>query len=128
MSAIHIHHHAAKTTARHDAIDALTDATGWVFATVGVWRGRRREPDYLAPVSERPRYYSYEIGADEKPYMPLEPHRVKIHDMRPVAGELSLDREGFELVEQHTAVRDFWDDDEVRRIYYPEAEAFIKQA
>lgn len=81
--------------------------------------------NYLAAVHERPRYYTYEIGADERPYMPLEPHRVKIHDMRPVAGEIALDREGFELVEQHSAVRDFWDDEEVRRVYYPEAERLI---
>jgi hypothetical protein len=85
------------------------------------------ELNYLAPVHERPRYYAYEIGADEKPFMPLEPHRVKIHDMRPVSGDLKLDKEGFELVEQRSAVRDFWDDDEVRRVYYPEAEAFLKE-
>jgi hypothetical protein len=86
------------------------------------------ELNYLAPVTERPRYYAYEIGAEERPYMPLEPHRMKIHDMRPVSGELKLDKEGFELIEQRSAVRDFWDDDEVRKVYYPEAEAFIKQA
>ena len=31
--------------------------------------------------------------------------------------------QGFALAEQRSAVRDFWDDDEVRRVYYPEAEA-----
>jgi hypothetical protein len=86
------------------------------------------ELNYLAPVHERPRYYAYEIGADEKPFMPLEPHRVKIHDMRPVSGDLKLDKEGFELLEQRSAVRDFWDNDEVRRVYYPEAERFIAEA
>jgi hypothetical protein len=84
--------------------------------------------NYLAHVTERPRYYAYEIGKDEKPYMPLEPHLVKIHDMRPVADELKLDKNGFELIEQRSAVRDFWDDDEVRRVYYPEAERILKQA
>ncbi len=59
--------------------------------------------------------------------MPYEPHRMQIRDLRPVAGELDLDVQGFELVEQRTAVKDFWDDEEVRRVYYPEAEAFIKQ-
>ncbi len=28
---------------------------------------------------------------------------------------------------QKTAVKDFWDDDEVRRVYYPEAERFIAE-
>ena len=41
--------------------------------------------------------------------------------------EIDLDRQGFALVEQHTAVQDFWDDEEVRRVYYPEAERFIAE-
>ena len=57
--------------------------------------------------------------------MTHEPHKVRIHDMRPIASEMALDRQGFALVEQRTEVRDFWDDDEVRRVYYPEAERFI---
>jgi hypothetical protein len=40
---------------------------------------------------------------------------------------VSLDTQGFALVEQRSAVKDFWDDDEVRRVYYPEAERVIKQ-
>jgi hypothetical protein len=52
---------------------------------------------------------------------------MAIHDLRPIADELSLDLQGFALAEHRSAVRDFWDNDEVRRVYYPEAEAFIKQ-
>jgi hypothetical protein len=52
---------------------------------------------------------------------------MPIYDMRPVQHELDLDREGFGLVEHRTAVKDFWDDDEVRRVYYPECEAFLKE-
>ena len=86
------------------------------------------ELNYLGPVTARPRYYAYEPGPNDPPsVMPYEPHRMQIHDLRPVVGELDLDVQGFELVEQRTAVKDFWDDDEVRRVYYPEAEAFIKQ-
>jgi len=47
--------------------------------------------------------------------------------MRPIQTELDLATQGFELVEQRSAVRDFWDDDEVRRVYYPEAERFLKE-
>jgi hypothetical protein len=83
--------------------------------------------NYLGPTPERPRYYAYEPGAnDPPPVMPLEPHRMQIHDLRPVADDLSLDLQGFALIEQRSAVRNFWDDDEVRRVYYPEAERFIK--
>ena len=53
--------------------------------------------------------------------------RCAIHDMRPISHDSSLDTQGFALVEQRSAVQDFWDDDEVRRVYYPEAERFIKQ-
>jgi hypothetical protein len=86
------------------------------------------ELNYLAPMAERPRYYAYELGPDDpRPNMVHEPHRMKIHSLRPIQSEISLDAEGFALVEQRSAVRDFWDDDEVRRVYYPEAAEFIKQ-
>lgn len=85
--------------------------------------------NYLGATIQRPRYYAYEPDAtDPPPVMPLEPHRMPIHDLRPIARDLSLDVQGFALGEQRSAVRDFWDDDEVRQVYYPEAEAFIKQA
>ena len=83
------------------------------------------ELNYLAPMTERPRYYAYEPQPGE-PHSNLtpEPHRMQIHDLRPIAEELDLDIQGFALAEQRSAVRDFWDDDEVRRVYYPEAERF----
>jgi hypothetical protein len=84
------------------------------------------ELNYLAPMAERPRYYAYDAG-EVRSNMTPEPHRVPIRDMRPIAAEVELDRQGFALVEQHTVVRDFWDDDEVRRVYYPEAERFIAE-
>src|SRR6202167_6078667 len=60
-------------------------------------------------------------------YMTPVPHNVAIYDMRPIQHELDLDREGFGLVEHRTAVKDLWDDDEVRRVYYLECERFIKE-
>jgi len=59
--------------------------------------------------------------------MTYDPHTMRIHDMRPISSDVSLDKQGFALVEQRSAVQDFWDDDEVRRVYYPEAERVIKQ-
>ena len=35
---------------------------------------------------------------------------------------------GFELVTNPTKVKDFHDDDEIRRVYYPEMEAAVKNA
>ena len=54
-----------------------------------------------------------------------EAHRVRIHDMQPIQSPISLNRQGFALLEQRSAVRDFWDEDEIRRVYYPGAERFI---
>ena len=41
---------------------------------------------------------------------------------------MSLDANGFALVNHRSAVRDFFDDEEVRRVYYPEVERVLKQA
>ncbi len=48
------------------------------------------------------------------------PYRVSIRNARPIAGQLSLDRQGFHLTRHDTAVANFHDADEVRRLYYPE--------
>jgi hypothetical protein len=86
------------------------------------------ELNYLKPMAARPRYYAYEAEPGEmRSNMTADPHLVKIRDLRPITSELDLDRQGFALVEQKTAVTDFWDDDEVRRVYYPEAERFIAE-
>ena len=84
------------------------------------------ELNYLAPMTERPRYYAYEPQPGEpRSNLEPEPHQVRIHTLRPIAGELGLDVQGFALKEQRSAVQDFWNDDEVRRVYYPEAERFL---
>ena len=58
----------------------------------------------------------------------FEEHQVAIHDGRVVADRLDLDRQGFVLMHYETAVKDFYDDAEVRRVYYPEMEALVRQA
>src|SRR5512133_24292 len=52
-------------------------------------------------------------------------HVVAIEDGRS-AGELSLDRNGFVLVEHRTAVKDFYAED-LKALYYPEVEALIRK-
>lgn len=85
--------------------------------------------NYLAPMTEHPRNYTY----DPPPGVPrsnsvAETHVVPIHSARPVAAEITLDREGFALVHHDSAVRDFYDDAEVRRTYYAEAERVLAEA
>jgi hypothetical protein len=84
--------------------------------------------NYLAPMTERPRNYAYDPPAGVRTNTTPEAHTVSIYDVRPIASEISLDHEGFALLQKATAVRDFWDDDEVRRVYYPEAAAAIARA
>jgi hypothetical protein len=50
---------------------------------------------------------------------------VRIHDLRPLAEDLSLDRNGFLLTRHGSAVRDFDDLDEIHEVYVPEMEALI---
>ena len=83
--------------------------------------------NYMGVMADRPRYLAYDPEDGEaRSNMTADPHIVSIYDMRPIQHELDLDSEGFDLVEHRSAVKDFWDDDEVRRVYYPEAERFIK--
>ena len=56
----------------------------------------------------------------------LDPRRVVIHDGRPQAQDFLLDRDGFRFVRHDTRVADFFDENEVRRVYYPEMEALVK--
>ncbi len=50
---------------------------------------------------------------------------VAVHDGRAMA-DLSLDGSGFVLVDHRTQVRDFFDADDLRGIYYPEMVALVK--
>ncbi|UGV29181.1 methyltransferase [Rhodopseudomonas boonkerdii] len=87
------------------------------------------ELNYLAPMREKPRTYAYDPppGEPKSTAMP-QAVQVKITNGRPIRGRLTLDRAGFELVDQHTTVQDFYDDEEVTRVYYPEASEFIRSS
>jgi hypothetical protein len=56
-----------------------------------------------------------------------ETHRVRIHNGRKADERFTLPSHGFTLVPHHTAVKDFYDEDEVRRVYHPETEQLIKE-
>jgi hypothetical protein len=87
----------------------------------------RAELNYLAPTSGKPRTYAFDPPPGEPKSTALpEPHQVPVFNGRSIANGFSLDREGFALVRHPTSVRDFYDDKEVRNVYYPAAEAFIR--
>src|ERR1700676_4377191 len=85
--------------------------------------------NYLAPAPDRPRTYTFDppFGEPRSNIVP-EPHSLPIHDVRPISQAVSLDREGFALVRKKSSVKDFYDEDEVKNVYYPEAERLIKPA
>jgi len=85
------------------------------------------ELNYLAPLAGRPRTYTYEPPAGEpRSNVVPEPHHLPIHNARALGGIVSLDSAGFALVTHQSRVRDFYDEDQVKKIYYPEVEQILK--
>lgn len=85
--------------------------------------------NYHVPGRERPRTFTYDPPAGEpRTTVVLDPHKLPIYDVRTIASSVSLDHEGFELIHHETAVKDFYDDEEVKAVYYPEVERALKDA
>ena len=84
--------------------------------------------NYLADLSIKPVTYNPPHGTGlprrEGNYRDFT---MRIHDARPIARDLSLDRQAFKLVHHETEVRDFYDEQEVRTRYHAEVEALIKR-
>jgi hypothetical protein len=78
--------------------------------------------NYIGPMEERPKFHAQDHGRDNLRY---DPHTVSIYDARSMRDQPSLEREGVVLARNKTAVRDFRDPDEVRRVYSPEIESLI---
>ncbi len=86
---------------------------------------------YLTPMPAGEPLFSYTYGPP--PGMPLrsgryETHRVSLRNGRALADLPSLDGEGFALRSEPTAVANFYDEAEVKRVYYPEIERLLKAA
>ena len=83
---------------------------------------------YLADLSVKPVTYNPPHGTGvtrrEGNYRRFP---VRVHDARPLAGKLSLDRQGFVLTRHDTAVKDFYDDAEIKAVYHAEVEALVKR-
>ena len=55
-----------------------------------------------------------------------DPRTVKMHNGRLETDRFVLDRDGFRFVGHPTKMRDFYDEDEIRRVYYPEMVELVK--
>jgi hypothetical protein len=56
-----------------------------------------------------------------------EEKTVRIADARPLNESFSLDCEGFHLVRHETTMRDFYDEEEVRSVYYRELDELVRR-
>jgi hypothetical protein len=56
----------------------------------------------------------------EKSYWPPDDHEMTITDARPLKDRLTVDRNGFALLDHRTKVTDFFDEKQVEEIYAPE--------
>jgi hypothetical protein len=65
-------------------------------------------------------------GSDTRSGATPDPRRVIIHNGRHAAKDFVLEKNGFRFVRHDTKIADFFDEDEIRRVYYPEMEALIK--
>ena len=79
------------------------------------------EVTYLAKMAEKPHTYAYDLPPGQpRTNMRPDVRTVPIYDLRPLGDAMSLDREGFKLLEAPTEAGDLYDEDEIRDVYYPE--------
>ncbi|MGZ3274891.1 MAG: CmcJ/NvfI family oxidoreductase [Caulobacteraceae bacterium] len=79
--------------------------------------------NYIADMTERPRYYANDHSRDR---LTLDPRTVLITDARSLKTPPSLRLEGFELVHHRSAVSDFRDTEAVKAVHRPEIEALLQ--
>jgi hypothetical protein len=65
-------------------------------------------------------------GSDTRSGATPDPRRVTIHNGRPQAQSFVLDRNGFRFVRHDTKVADFYDEAEIKRVYYAEMVELVK--
>jgi hypothetical protein len=84
--------------------------------------------NYLAATREKPVTYAYQPPSGV-PWSTVkaEEHPTTIHDLRPAASEFLLDDVGFQFLTHRSTVENFWNEDEIRRVYYPESVDLLKR-
>jgi hypothetical protein len=83
---------------------------------------------YLVPMTEKPFNYTYEPPAGiPRSNGNYQAYPVSIHNGRSLKNP-SLDQQGFDFVTHHSNVQNFYSDDEIRQVYYPEAERLLAES
>lgn len=81
---------------------------------------------HIVPMAARPRVYTFDPPEGEpQTNATYQDYPVRIHDLRQAGQDFTLDQEGFALLRHQSAVAGFTDEDEIRRVYYPESAELI---
>jgi hypothetical protein len=84
--------------------------------------------NYLANATPKPVNYTYDpptgVPRSSGKHVAQD---VAIRNARELLDELSLDNNGSVLTKHETAVKDFYDSEEVKSVYYPEVERLLKR-
>lgn len=84
--------------------------------------------NYLVDTGEKPVSHSNEPGSTPVQHTGrYEERTVTIRNGRPILDRLSLDREGLIFINHETMVSNFYDEEELRSVYYPEMERLVKE-
>lgn len=84
---------------------------------------------YLEEGSEKPASYGgiRQAVADQQRKGNYLEHKMTIYNARAIVDRLSLEREGFIFVNHETRMNNFYDEAEVRDLYYRETEELVKK-
>ena len=84
--------------------------------------------NYLIDTGDKPASYGgvSSAEAEQRRKGRYQEYPMTVRDGRAIADQLSLEREGFIFVKHETKVQDFFDEAEVRSVYYPETEQLVK--
>src|ERR671918_197194 len=84
--------------------------------------------NYLVDTGNKPVTYSDALGGNKNTGHTgrYETHKVTIQNGRTLIDRFSLDREGLIFIAHETKVRDFYDENEVKSVYYREIEQLVK--
>lgn len=68
------------------------------------------------------------VGKPETYTRPAATLQLVAHDIRGTENEYSLDKTGFQVYRHTSKEKQFQDDEEIKKVYYPEIEEILKDA
>lgn len=84
--------------------------------------------NFLVDTGEKPvTYPDQQLPSGARMTGTYEDRLVTINDGRAIRDSLSLDQQGFLLLDNPSRVKNFYDEDELKAVCYPEVEALLRQ-